>query len=469
MTSRTRRASPPLRGALAGLVAWGSATGGSAQDIAPAGPTAGPHGACAAALHAWASRLGGHPGLATFGTGQGVGTAAAAPPAAGEAPGGFVGLGPAAFRGAGPVDAGATLGDESTGYAYPGPARGRRDLEGMRVVGAWGGSGWRAGADVLVDPRGAMIRALGVAVRTPSVTVYAGALPLRTGPTCQDGLVLGGKGGPAGGVEVGTRGGIRVPFLGRVHVGAQVGTLAEAGPENRRPFFHALRVELEPHPDLGLGLQRAAVFGGSASAIPVTPRTVGLMLLGLTDTRGKDSDFENQVASVDARWRTRFLGRPALLTVEAAADDSGWAFLRVPGTRVTGSVRWGPHALGWTGFEWARLSGPTGRYPPWYRHGALAWGWTDRGTPLGSPLGGEGTLLAATWSVEAPGLSVRLALGGASRGRANLLAAPDGDAAVWASGSVRARRGAWEAAAAGHGWAGPTPSWRLAASLLRRF
>ncbi|HZD05185.1 MAG TPA: capsule assembly Wzi family protein, partial [Longimicrobiales bacterium] len=177
--------------------------------------------------------------------------------------------------------------------------------------------------------------------------------------------------------------------------------------------------------DWRVGVTRGLIFGGRATSVPVTFRTVGLMLLGLTDVPAKDSDFENQVASLDVSWRTAVSGTPLRLHLEYGVDDSGWAFVYVPAVTLGGEVlRPGEDGFHTLGARIVWIAPSTGSYPEWYRHGALAWGWTDRGVLLGHELGGEGWGLSldAFRSSGSGEYGVRLLV--SRRGEENLLAPP---------------------------------------------
>ncbi len=373
--------------------------------------------------------------------------------------------------GGGPGAAGAMEGSAQAGYSYPGPRLVPPRAPAVRWSVELLPGRWVLSADVAAGRGRPFVRSLSVGVGSGRLAAQAGALPLRTGPGCAHGLVLGGGAGPLWGLDVRQRRGFRIPVLGGFTVGLQIGALPEAGPGNRRPLFHAMRVELRPSHDVVIGLNRAVIFGGSASEIPVTPRTVGLMLLGITDTRGKDSDFENQVASVDVRWRTRLSGRPVRIGAEYAADDAGFAFARVPGLRFDAEARVGPLPDSWSGLEVTWLAGPTATYPPWYRHGALAWGWTDRGVPLGDPLAGQGLSVAATWGIALPGTAIELGSGLVRRGDHNLLAPDLAGNGLLAELEARGWRGGWEwgVASSVTGAGSGSSAWQWSAFLARRF
>jgi hypothetical protein len=198
--------------------------------------------------------------------------------------------------------------------------------------------------------------------------------------------------------------------------------------------------------------------------VSITPRTVGLMLIGLTDVPGKDSDFENQVASVDVRWRARLGGRPLLATVEYGTDDSGWAFLNVPGIKAATAMGFDGH---WLGVSGAWLAGPTGTYPPWYRHGALAWGWSDRGEPLGNALGGEASSFLATYRRSSSATLVDASVGVVDRGDSNLYSPDLTGVRMHGSIDFLWRVGEWELSASMRGDPAPVAG-RATVAVMRR-
>lgn len=450
-------------------------------DLAPL-PVDAAYPVCAAWLHEWTEGSQGDPGLLTFGAPFLLRYAAAEASDRERGPiavtrslverrAASVGaVGVELLMERGPLLAGASEPtDVQDVYHYPGPRRSSRTSPAVRVRKALSWNGLAAAADVATDGHEIRVRSLGGGISRGPLLVYGGALPARTGPDCGGGLVLGGAGGPVWGVELLQNRPVRLPVIGRVQLALQIGALREAGPGNRWPFFHAMRVEVRPGEDVVFGLNRAVIFGGSRSPVAVTPRTVGLMLVGVTDTRGKDSDFENQVASLDVRWRTRAADRPLLLAAEYGVDDSGYAFARVPGVRVQGEIAWSPFGAGWTGVSLVAIAPPTGTYPAWYRHGALAWGWTDRGTPLGSPLGGDGWGALATWRRESAAGGLALGAGPFVRGGENLFAPDLEGTGLAATIGLDHAFGPWEVEVQGRLERAGAFAGQWTSSLVRRF
>jgi hypothetical protein len=82
---------------------------------------------------------------------------------------------------------------------------------------------------------------------------------------------------------------------------------------------------------------------------------------------------------------------------EYGFDDAGGAFIRVPAftigarlARLPGLSTVGASA------EFTHLASHCCGHPPWYQHGILAEGWSDRGVLLGHPVGGEGSEFAVS-------------------------------------------------------------------------
>jgi hypothetical protein len=321
------------------------------------------------------------------------------------------------------------------GYADPGPVR-LRDRTGALVSA---GASLALGAvtfDVHVADSAAPHAAqatLGLGVGP--VVAWVGRRPLALGSGPRGSLVLYGS--PAfDGAGIATPDGLRLPgplrALGPVRVTQLVARMQRSG-GFERPWFTATRVLLAPHDRVALGLQRAAVFGGTDNE-PVTPRRVLLMALGLTDVGGKSTAFENQVASVDVFWRLP-TALPLALVAEWGLEDAGFAFLHVPGARLGIELAAVPGAppLG-LGVDFVAMARSRRSYPPWYFHGALADGWTDRGRLLGHPLGGNGFESAISWHLAPPRapLAAEGRVHARRRGRENRLAP---DRAGWSAGA----------------------------------
>ena len=259
--------------------------------------------------------------------------------------------------------------------------------------------------------------------RTGDLDLWFGRRAVAFGPVPNGGLTLSGS-IPLLGGGFDTPSGFRLPGflagLGRVRVNQVVSRFKRSG-DISHPWFVATRLSFAPTDRISVGINRAALFGGEGNE-PVTLGRVLLMAFGITDSRGKDSDFENQVASLDVAWNA---GRSVLLWAEYGFDDAGTSFILVPGLTV---------GVVWSSPAWARSLSIGGSvtgiassccgHPAWYVHGALADGWADGGVPLGHPLGGNGLEAGVDVSfdpIEEPVLA-RGRLFIRDRGRENLYA-----------------------------------------------
>jgi capsule assembly protein Wzi len=169
-----------------------------------------------------------------------------------------------------------------------------------------------------------------------------------------------------------------------------------AGPVND-PFRHptdpslwGMRVSFQPHPRLTFGANRGSMFGGSGDRATFT--RLLRMLAG-----GVHSEFENQVVSLDARYRLptdRVL--PATAYLEWGADDAAGAMDETP-ARVMGlfvpALPGVPQAA--LGVEYTYFKHGCCGHGPWYRNATFTGHWAVHARPLGHPLGGEGAEYAA--------------------------------------------------------------------------
>ncbi len=172
------------------------------------------------------------------------------------------------------------------------------------------------------------------------------------------------------------------------------------------PWFWALRVSIRPHARLRIAATRAAAFGGEGNS-GLTIGEIPTLLLGLGG--GAHGETENQVASVEARWRPPLASLPLLLYGEWGFDDMGLSYFHVPGVIAGARIAAVPGAPALAlGLQYTGFARHCCGNPPWYRHSALPW--MDERAPLGNPLGGNGTewrlygdadLAAATLRVDA--------------------------------------------------------------------
>lgn len=211
--------------------------------------------------------------------------------------------------------------------------------------------------------------------------------------------------------------------LGPVHFDLFL-SRAENRDRIRNPWFTGMRASVAPHPRLALGLNRGILFGGQGNS-SVSLRNLAYMLVGKHS--GEVGEFDDQVVSLDVRYRPPLGSLPVVVYLEWGADDSAGAWKDVPGHVVgleLAALPGLPSTALWlerTSFA-AACCGNT----IWYRNWAFRGGWSADGEPLAHPLGGHGT----EWLLGARGdlLDARLHLEGRAfarwRGEENLFA-PD--------------------------------------------
>lgn len=190
------------------------------------------------------------------------------------------------------------------------------------------------------------------------------------------------------------------------------------------PWMWVAHGAVEPHPRVGIGLNRAAMFGGEGEN-GLSLRNLAYLLVGKHG--GAGSGFDNQIFAIDVWYRPSLAGLPVILFLEWGIEDSAGAIADVPGV-VAGlelaAVPGVPELA--LGVERASFAGRCCGNPIWYRHWKFDSGWTVGGVPLGHPLGGHGTEWLAF--ARADLLEARLRIDGRAfrrdRGAENLFA-PD--------------------------------------------
>jgi hypothetical protein len=306
--------------------------------------------------------------------------------------------------------AGASFWVDGVGWRYPGPSE-RADVSApfaRTTVGVGISSAVAASATLRAASSRVVAEEAYVVTSAGPLDVWAGRRGLSAGSAHRTGIVLSeGATFTGGALELSE--GVRPPrFLrgmGLIRGALLLARMSRSGPY-AHPWFLAQRVSVAPDPRVSIGATRAAMFGGEEN-IGISARTVALMLLGFSDIAGKDSDFENQVFSMDAMWSTGVGSLPLALYTEGGIDDTGFAFMRVSGWIFGAELPSIAGVSGLTiGLEHVRFPKSCCRYPSWYRHGALAEGWTDRGSLIGHPLGGHGTEWSLRWRFDRPGIGV---------------------------------------------------------------
>jgi hypothetical protein len=235
-----------------------------------------------------------------------------------------------------------------------------------------------------------------------------GRRPIGYGADGGEGVVLSG-GVPVDRIQVETVSPIRFGTwlrpLGAASVHAFFGRL----PEERhpgRPFFWGGRGALKPHPRVNISVQRAAMFGGDGSEIPVTAHNLLRMLVG--SIRG--GPFEDQIVSVMGRYHLPSEAiLPLTVYLEWGAEDGAGALRDVPG-RLWGiaapALPMLPQAS--LGLEYATFGAACCGNPPWYRHYGFPGNWAGDDRPLGHRLGGQGSELRVRSRADLAGARLRL-------------------------------------------------------------
>jgi hypothetical protein len=310
-------------------------------------------------------------------------------------------------------------------WTYPGPVPGQ---DGRAVFAAGDASfAWKglsidaSGAGTADDVR---LDRLHAALVAGPVDLWAGRHDFAAGAGRAGSIVLSPD-VAFDGVGIRTSRPIDLPgFLGDGTASLLLARVDRSG-DVSRPWFSAATLSFAPTPGLRFGFNRAVLFGGDGNVESVSARNVVLMMLGITGQLGKDSGFENQVASLDVWTRMRIGDLPFSLYGELGVDDVGFSLFStaalLAGVQLAAVPGLERLAIG---LEYARFPASCCGHPPWYRHGNLGDGWTDRGRLLGHPLGGQGSQLSVDWSFAATIARLTGQLFIRSRGEENLFA-PD--------------------------------------------
>lgn len=223
-------------------------------------------------------------------------------------------------------------------------------------------------------------------VRLGPVAVWGGRRVVGFSPGAGGGLVLNGA-VPVDGGGVRIADAVELRWVGAVTAELFIGKADSSG-FVARPWLLGMRVHAQPHPRFDIGATRAAVFGGIGDA-RVGIRQVAEVLVA-ANPQGDHAD--DQVASIDGRWRPPIGGIPLEIYGEWALHDIDLeVLLDMPALTVGARVPAipGVEAVG-IALEHTRIGGSCCGNPPWYHHFELANGWSDSGVLRGHPLGGEG-------------------------------------------------------------------------------
>jgi hypothetical protein len=246
---------------------------------------------------------------------------------------------------------------------------------------------------------------------------WVGERAPRFGPGAGGGLVFDGRASFTGG-GIALTSPVRAPWVfrhrGRLRAEAFLSRI-DSSAATRHPWVFGSHFSVSPHPRLLIGATQAFMFSGDGLP-PFTWRNFKEMFLthGIK-TAGRE--FENGIASVEARWRPPVPGLPAVLYVEWGTDDNHSAWFEFPAVVAGVSLPALPRipALS-VGLERTSFSAPcTGcggcaceYYATWYRHCVFMDGWTLDRQPIGHPLGGDGTEWLVYGRYDDSGRRIRL-------------------------------------------------------------
>ena len=201
---------------------------------------------------------------------------------------------------------------EGTGWVYPGPESLDPPGSGL-VLEVWGKRG-RVATRIRGVTRSAQpFEGSHGSARVGPIRLWAGWRPVAFSWGRWGTVVLNQTVQP---ILLGfeTIGGFRLPWISRVLGPANFFAFLGPSPSSGSvsdPLFSGARIQFAPASWFVLGASKALLFGGEGNEEPLTAGNVALALLGFTSQFGKSSDFENQVASIDALVRVRLGDRPA--------------------------------------------------------------------------------------------------------------------------------------------------------------
>ena len=154
------------------------------------------------------------------------------------------------------------------------------------------------------------------------------------------------------------------------------------------PLFWAARGSIQPLPNIILGLNRAAIFGGEGNGGSLAD--VLEMIVG--GYGGDAGEFENQVVSADARIVVQSENQPVEVYGEWASDDGSGMWYKAPAIRaglLLPTLR--AYRNGYVGIEGTVFfPKPDCCNTYWYRNTFFRGSWSSGDVLLGHPLGGHG-------------------------------------------------------------------------------
>ena len=256
------------------------------------------------------------------------------------------------------------------------------EAAGGRNQGEWGMRDWQVVGGISV------------------LGAWVGKRALDYGPGAGGGVIFDGNVAfTGGGVMLATP--VRLPWIFRA-LGPVSGeaflSRIDSSAASRHPWVFASHASISPHPRLLLGATQAFMFSGEGQP-PFTFRNFKEMFLTHA-IKVAGSEFENGIASVEARWRPPVPKIPVVLYAEWGSDDNHAAWFKFPAVVAGLEVASVPGVPTLSlGLERASFAAPCTTcngcaceyYATWYRHYVFMDGWTLDREPIGHPLGGDGT------------------------------------------------------------------------------
>jgi hypothetical protein len=271
------------------------------------------------------------------------------------------------------------------------PAPRRPDGLRARPAGWLASGAGRFGAAVAARPTttGDVVYDGHAAARFGALALWAGRLSPGYGPGRHGSQVLSGEREVIG-AGFSTARPFRLPWilggLGDIRLESFLGGL-DRSRDLKDPLLWGMRASAVPHPRVGFGVSRAAMFGGEGNGGFSFEHFLEVLFVD----RGAGVPFENQVGAIDLWFRPPLGELPLVAWVEWGSDDSSGGLSQVPGL-VTGVAipSWpGAPSLGIT-LESMWMAGQCCGNGPWYWHTFFASGWGVDGRLFGHPLGGQG-------------------------------------------------------------------------------
>lgn len=266
-----------------------------------------------------------------------------------------------------------------------------------------------------------------------SLGVWVGKAAPDYGPGVGGGLIFDGRAAFSGGGLV-TVNPVRAPWvlshLGPIRAEAFLSRI-DSSAASRHPWVFGARASISPHPRLLLGASEAFMFAGEGQPKFTFRNFKEMFLTHAIKVAG--GEFENGIASLEARWRPPIPHVPVVAYVEWGTDDNHSAWFKFPAL-VTGlSLASAPFVPALSlGLERTSFAPPCSScggcdcdyYATWYRHYVFKDGWTLDRQLIGHPLGGDGTewLVYGTFDDAARKLRVDGRAFSRERGRYNLFA-----------------------------------------------